>query len=238
MKVEILFPEICCLFGDKANVRYLSQCDSALEIVETSLTDDPLFLSEEVALVYMGSTSESGQEKIIEKLLPYKKKIKSKIEAGQLFLMTGNAMEVFYKEIIREDDSKIDGLGIFEFTAKRFFPKRYNSLYLGTFEGKKVTGYTSRFSHTVGKRDATQVPLFKTIRGTGLNLEDQEYEGFVYKEFYGTYLLGPILIQNPYFTKVILRKMGAKLELAYEKELMEAYEQKVKELESDIVYED
>ena len=46
----------------------------------------------------------------------------------------------------------------------------------------------------------------------------------------GTYVIGPLLILNPPFTKRLLRDMGAgDVTLAFEKEAMEAYEARVKE---------
>ena len=60
MKVEILFPEVCNLYGDLQNVYYLRRCCPELEIVETDLHSKPRFLTEDVALVYMGSTTEQG----------------------------------------------------------------------------------------------------------------------------------------------------------------------------------
>ena len=48
--------------------------------------------------------------------------------------------------------------------------------------------------------------------------------------FMGTYVIGPLLILNPPFTKRLLRDMGAgDVTLAFEKEAMEAYEARVKE---------
>ena len=60
MKAEILFPEVCNLYGDLQNIYYLKRCCPALEIIETDLHSKPRFLTEDVALVYMGSTTEQG----------------------------------------------------------------------------------------------------------------------------------------------------------------------------------
>lgn len=60
MKVEILFPEVCNLYGDLQNVYYLKRSCPELEIAETDLHSKPRFLDEDVALVYMGSTTEQG----------------------------------------------------------------------------------------------------------------------------------------------------------------------------------
>ena len=149
MKIEMLYPEICCLYGDKANVRYLKDCVLNSEVIETGLNEKPHFLDEKISLVYMGSTSEEGQKKIIQKLMPYKEEIKKCVEEGMFFLFTGNAFEVFFEEIEIEKE-KIEGLNIFPFKAICDLNKRHNSLYLGKFQEKKVVGYTSRFSHTYG----------------------------------------------------------------------------------------
>ena len=53
MKAEILFPEVCNLYGDLQNIYYLKRCCPALEIIETDLHSKPRFLTEDVALVYM-----------------------------------------------------------------------------------------------------------------------------------------------------------------------------------------
>ena len=51
MRAEILFPEVCNLYGDLANIRYLKACCPELEVIETDLKSRPRFLDEEIALV-------------------------------------------------------------------------------------------------------------------------------------------------------------------------------------------
>ena len=46
MKAEILFPEVCNLYGDLQNIYYLKRCCPALEIIETDLHSKPRFLTE------------------------------------------------------------------------------------------------------------------------------------------------------------------------------------------------
>ena len=71
MKIEVLFPEICNLFGDLMNVEYLKRSCPEIEIVNTGLKDEPLFVSEKPDMIYMGTMSESSQELVIKKLMPY-----------------------------------------------------------------------------------------------------------------------------------------------------------------------
>ena len=61
MKIEVLYPEIANLYGDLENVIYLQKSNPEIEVVETHLTDVPLFVSEKPALVYMGTMTERAQ---------------------------------------------------------------------------------------------------------------------------------------------------------------------------------
>lgn len=226
MKIEILYPEICCLYGDKANMMYLQKCLPEATFVETSLTDEPAFVREEVDLIYLCSMSEKNQELLIDILAPYKKRIQELMEARQtLFLLIGNSLEIFGAYIQREDETKKDALGLFDLYTVRQCPKRFNSLILAEFMDTKIVGYTSRFSHSY--MDNSDCYLFKVKKGAGLN-PNSKFEGIHFDNVYATYLLGPLLIANPDFTKHLLRMLGAETgELPFEKELYQAYHQKL-----------
>ena len=63
MKIEILYPELCTLYGDKGNMQYLKLCLPDAEFVETTLNAKPLFLTEDIDLVYMlDEREESGSD--------------------------------------------------------------------------------------------------------------------------------------------------------------------------------
>ena len=66
-------------------------------------------------------------------------------------------------------------------------------------------------------------------KGIGINKESK-FEGIQKNNFIGTYILGPILILNPLFTKKLINKMGAEAAIALEEETMTAYEARLKEL--------
>ena len=51
MKIEVLYPEICNLYGDLGNIRYLQKSCPELEVVETDLKSRPAFLDGGVDLV-------------------------------------------------------------------------------------------------------------------------------------------------------------------------------------------
>ena len=85
MRIEILFPEVCNLFGDMSNMRYLKKCLPEAEFLETPLDQEPLFLSEPAELVYLGPMTERTQERVIQKLLPFRKRLQTLIEAAWFF---------------------------------------------------------------------------------------------------------------------------------------------------------
>ena len=109
MKIEVLFSEVCNLYGDVQNMNYLKKCLTDAEFINTSLDDEPRFVNEKIDLIYLGPMTEKTQEKVIEKLLPYKERIEELIKDNTIFLFTGNALEVLGKYIENEDGSKIEG---------------------------------------------------------------------------------------------------------------------------------
>lgn len=229
MKIEILYPKLCNLYGDSSNILYLKKTLPSAEFIETKLNEKPRFLDEKIDLVYIGSTSEKYQELIINDLMKYKDEIKNKIDKGQFILATGNSFEIFCNYIETEENKKINCLGIFNCYAKRNLNKRHNSLFLGEFNNINIVGYKSQFTHTYGLKDNY---FIKVTKGIGINPEEK-YEGIHKNNFYGTYILGPILVLNPYFTKYLLKKLGYKKELAFEEDSIKAYNIRLKELQND-----
>ena len=221
MKIEVLFPEVCNLYGDLANIRYLKKSFKDLEIIETKLTDEPYFLKHKPNLIYMGTMTEHNQELVIEKLSKYKKRIKELIDQNVYFLITGNALEIFGKEIICEDKRVIKCLDIYDTTAKRDMMHRFNSLYVGKFEDINIVGFKSQFTHSYAKKKLN--PLFETVRSCGLNPDTMD-EGIRINNFMATYVIGPLLILNPLFTKWLAKELGIKdTTLAYEEAALDSY---------------
>ena len=228
MKIEVLFPEYASLYGDYGNIMYLKACLPKATFIQTSMRDEPRFLKEKVNLVYMGAMSEKAQEKIIRKLMPWKEQIRRRIDEGMPFLMTGNAMEVFYDHI-QDGNRKIPGLGLIPYHAVRDMDHRFNGLFLGEFRGKPLVGCKTQFTMAYGGDE--NCCLAKALRGIGIN-KGSDLEGYRKDHFFGTNLVGPLLVLNPEFTKYLLHIMGAdQTRLAFEKEVTQAYECRLKEFE-------
>lgn len=223
MKVEVLFPEVANLYGDLMNVEYLRRSCGEIEIVNTSLRDEPLFMRERPVLIYMGSVTEEGMELAAEALRPCRERLRELIDDGQLFLITGNALELFGEGITADNGWSLECLGLFPTRARYTMMSRYNALYLGKYGDMDIVGFKSLFGHSYGEVE----PLFETVRGDGLN-EKEKGEGIRRSGFMATCLTGPLLVLNPPFARELLRRMGVEEpHLAFEEQAMELYRQRV-----------
>ena len=227
MKVEILFPEICNLCGDGMNMRYLGQCCPDLEFIETDIKSRPRFLGEDISLVYLGSTTEKGLAMIAKALVPLKDAITAKVDAGQLFLATGNAVDVLTEAIESDQADTIEGLGLLQGKARYKMMQRHNSFFLGNFEDMEIVGFKSLFGHIHESGEAA--PLFTCVRGVGRDGTEGTADGFRRGGLLATHLIGPLLVLNPTLCKWLLRQMGAPDNLAFEEAALAAYEQRLKE---------
>lgn len=231
MRAEILFPEVCNLYGDLQNIHYLKRCCAELEIVETDLHTKPAFLDGGISLVFMGSTTEQGLRLAADALRPYRDAIAEKVDAGQLFLATGNALDILGQYIESDAAPRIEGLGLLDTHAEYHMLRRHNSYYVGKFGDMDIVGFKSLFGHSHGTGD----PLFTTVKGVGRDGQEHSGEGFRRGGLMATYLIGPLLILNPPLCKWFLRELGAPSDaLLFEKAAMDSYEKRVTEfLEPD-----
>ena len=223
--IEILYSDICNLYGDNGNILLLEKYFGKDKVVYTSINEEPYFSHHKIKLLYLASMSEHTQEIVIEKLMPYKDKIQKLIDDNVHILLTGNAMDVFSKKIIG-DKKEIIGLGLINVEVKRNMKKRVNCHYSGLFNKMKILGFKSQFTYNYNH----DKKFLKTVLGFGNNPEDLN-EGVKINNLFATNLLGPLLVINPYFTKYLFEEMGYTKKLPFEEELINAYNVRLKEYE-------
>ena len=61
MKIEMLYPEVCNLFGDISNIKYLKKCLPDAEIIKTEINSEPAFVTQDIDMIYMGPMPENIQ---------------------------------------------------------------------------------------------------------------------------------------------------------------------------------
>jgi len=227
MVVEILFQEVCGLYGDSQNPIYLQQTLPEAQFIYTRLTDSPYFARSTPDMIYIGCMSENTQRRVIEKLLPLRARLCELIDAGVPILATGNAGEIFAKQInYVTEDIRTEGLGIFDLTVETNLFKRYNGKVLGQMNELQIVGFRSQFSFLYG--DNSQNYFMKCLRGDGINKESK-LEGMRKNNLICTQLLGPILPLNPLFCEYFVGLAGVQAEAAFKASAMDAYNQRLSE---------
>ena len=199
IKIAHLYYDLMNYYGEQGNVLALK---TAIEYagfkvnVKTLSVDDEIDF-EKYDIFYMGTGTKRNQEIVRKDILKYKDKIENVIDK-KMFIMTGNSYELFGKKI---DDKKC--LGIFNFESKTTDRIVGEQVFKSDIIKQTIIGFQNRFSSNNIKDDY----LFEVIKGTG-NDSESKVEGIHKNNFFGTYLLGPILIRNPYFKDALLKYIG------------------------------
>lgn len=234
IKINYICPELCHFYGDAGNLRYMekkaSMMGNSVEIIESSQFDVPLFASEGCDMVYIGATTEEYVFDVVKYLAKYRQALVNYIENGGYVLATGNILECFYETITRDDGEVFDGLKMFPLNAVQYYGKRHSYNVIAKYNDSiTVAGYKNLCSDTVEK--VYDNYLFKVIREAGKNTTEEICEGIHYKNLFATYLLGPVLLQNPEFSDEIFKGLFGDdfkaVRIPYE---VEAYEKRVKDV--------
>lgn len=208
MRIIHLFADLCNLYGDYGNVcalkRALENKGQNVEVEYQSI-DDEIDVSG-ADLVFIGSATERNQKVALEYLQGYKDNIKAALDNGTVILATGNSFEMFGQSVTDCDGVKHEGLLFFPYETVEGKDRIVtDSLCDTSLCGGDIIGFVNKASLTTG---ATS-PLFDVKQGSGNGKDDSE-EGVHYGNFYGTHLIGPVLIRNPqlceYFADMLIKK--------------------------------
>lgn len=215
IKIAHLYYDLMNLYGENGNVRFLKKKledqDVNVEVFFLSLNDEIDF--DKYDIFYMGHGSLDNQELVLNDILKYKDDIANAIEEGKYFIITGNALDIFGKTIQSENGSIKDALGVFEYKTKiEEFRIVGEQLYSCDLIKNDLIGFQNRNSVMSECKDN----LFTIVKGTGYEPSSNK-EGIYYNNFYGTYLLGPILVRNPYFTDHLVMNVCKYLNIKYNK---------------------
>lgn len=195
MKIVHLFADLCNLYGDYGNVcalkRALESKGETVEVVYQTV-DDTIDLTD-ADFVYIGSATERNQKVAMEYLLPFCDSIKKALDKGTVMLATGNSFEIFGKSVTDSDGTKHDGLSLFPYETTEGKERIVtDSLCSTELCDGDIIGFINKASYTSG----ADSPMFSVKQGSGNDKGDAN-EGVHYGSFYGTHLIGPLLIRNP-----------------------------------------
>ena len=223
IKVLHLYYDLLNLYGEQGNILALKRAfknqNVEIEVDYLSVQDKIDF--KKYDLVYLGSGSTENLLIALEDIKRHKKELKKYIESKKVLLATGNSYLLFGQKI-----NNLDALGIFDYYAASSEKMAQESL-MELYQEKDVIGFQNREFIVNNKRNH----LFKVKEGLCDNLKS-EYEGYHEYNFYGTFVIGPLLIRNPHFTNKLVKEIMEKNNLIYheyeDKILVDAYNQYIK----------
>ena len=198
IRILHLYPELMNLYGDYGNLTIIANHikKHGIEVrIDKREIQDPIIF-EDYDFVYMGSGTEKNQLVALNDLRKYELYLKEYINDNNVVLFAGNAMELLGNSI---DDEL--ALGIVDFNT-RITDKRYTGdviVYNETL--KETVGFINKSSLIEG---GEKFKLFDYVFKDN-NLSDNSYEGYRYKNLFGTHIIGPVLVKNPYFADEILK---------------------------------
>ena len=223
IKVLHLYYDLLNLYGEQGNILALKRAfknqNVDIEVDYLSVQDKIDF--KKYDLVYLGSGSTENLLIALEDIKRHKKELKKYIESKKVLLATGNSYLLFGQKI-----NNLDALGIFDYYAASSEKMAHESL-MELYQEKDVIGFQNREFMVNNKKNH----LFKVKEGLCDNLKS-EYEGYHEYNFYGTFVIGPLLIRNPHFTNILVKEIMEKNNLIYheyeDKILVDAYNQYIK----------
>ena len=209
VKILHLFSKALDLYGDGANLTAISSALSKMGISSCidycELWDKMPSLSD-YDIVYIGHGKAKNLLPCLQKLMNSKTELFDYINSNKVFLCVGNSRELFGKSFKAPTGETIEGLGLFSYTADEtgevIVSDEIGNIET-TFGNITTYGFINRTAHIENTSELT--PLFTLTKGIGDGTADTTHEGNRYKNFFGTWQIGPILVRNPLLLKSLLK---------------------------------
>ena len=174
-----LYPYELALYSENGNIKaltyYLDKENIKYKVVLIDKEDKLEFSKYD--FIYIGSGRKKYLEDVKKRLLPYKEELENYIENDKILLATGNAISIF-TFLNKYDVEYCEKREVHDVDAT-------TSLCKGNMKGFQNTEYLI---------STTKDILFNINEGVG-NAKTL-MEGFKYKNFYATSIIGPILARN------------------------------------------
>ena len=206
LNIVHLYPDVMNLYGEYANVAVLRRHLEALGVTVTvrpvTCEDEPDFNG--MDFLYMGAGTERGQKYVLEQLLPHVDGLKAAVGAGAAVLFTGNAMETLGKSVTDYRGKVWPALGLADFATVETDRRDPGDVIAHTpLLDRPVVGFMNKCSVTSG----VEAPLFDRLTLGFGNGAEKGAEGYVSGNVFATHLTGPVLVKNPHFTDLMIRRV-------------------------------
>lgn len=200
-----LYYNLLNLYGESGNVKALQYQleNQGIHVKIKFLTLGDTLNFDDYDFIYIGAGTEENQKLALKHLIKYKEEVKKAIEEGTFFLITGNALELFGKCIIDKKEKRIKALHAFDFYTKQ---ENFRMVDEALVKSKFIKPYILGFQNQGSVIKSNENVMFEVIKGIG-SFPNSKIEGIHYNHFYGTYLIGPILVRNPELLKYLIKQL-------------------------------
>lgn len=234
-----LYPDLMSLYGEYANLavlrRHLGAMGVQVSVRAVEPEDAPDFSAAD--MIYMGAGTERGQKAALTALSPYAGELRAAAERGTVILFTGNAMELLGASVTDAAGKVWAGLGLADYTTVET-EKRVpvDVIAASALWEAPAVGFMNKCSTTKGITS----PLFNSLALGFGNEAERGPEGYVSGNVFATHITGPVLVKNPAFTDLLIRRLFARREWAVPEPLpvlpheREAYEVTLRELQARV----
>lgn len=205
LKIAHLYPDLMSIYGDRGNILALRQrCfwrNIGVEIDEISLGGKADF--SEYDLIFFGGGQDKEQKLVCHDLQQGKgEALREAVEEGVTLLSICGGFQLLGEYYKTGTGDVLPGNRVFQARTEPGNKRMIGNVLIEVGEEKKpLVGFENHSGKTY--LSGNTLPLGKIIHGYGNNGEDKG-EGAVYKNAFGTYLHGPILPKNPWFTDLLL----------------------------------
>ncbi len=201
-----LYPSLMGLYGEYANLTLLKEklelLGGAVHLQAAGPEETPNF--ESADFIYMGAGTERSQKAALTALLPHREALKGALDRGAVALFTGNAMELLGAAVTDAAGKTWEGLGLAGFTTTETDKRAPGDVIaMPSLWEAPVVGFMNKCSVTTG----VESPLFPSLTLGFGNERELGSEGYVDGNLFATHLTGPVLVKNPDFLDVLVRRV-------------------------------
>ena len=229
IKILHLFPRLLSLYGEYGNIAMLRRTlEEQGHRVTLDIFEHGDLCMDSYDFIYVGAGTEDNLLEAIHRLMPHKQAITDSIRDGTLWLATGNAMTLFGSTVTRGEATEA-ALGCFGYTTTIQDSKRFlgDAVSAEAFGGPIVGFINTSCVYEGISTSLLQLQLGQTLGNDKKSHTDGIREG----NFYGTQLIGPVLVKNPHFLEHICRQLtGSDFRLSREGYAQKAYDVALSEL--------
>ena len=211
LRVAHLYGNLLNTYGDNGNLLVLDYLAKKMD-VEMTTTIVSLyepFVADEYDLVLFGGGQDYEQKIVARELQSKKEALTSYIENDGVLLAICGGYQLLGHYYVTANDEKIMGIGALD----HYTTRQENHRFIGDIKivnetfNETYIGFENHNGRTfLGKGER---PLGIVVDGHGNNGEDQT-EGVIYRNVFGSYFHGPLLARNTNLAKRILNLALAK----------------------------